>query len=284
MNNKTIRLTDGRILAYAEYGPANGNPVIAFHGTPGSRLEQVVIPSILNEMNCRLIVVDRPGYGLSDFQQGRRLLDWPDDVTQLADTLGLDRFAIIGFSGGGPYAAACAFKIPERLIRVALVSSMAPFDTPEMLDSMLPANRALFELAANNYQQLAQQLTSVAGTPEALFNILEGSAPAPDKAIFSNEGFRSMYTKNLTESLRQGLAGIAYDMSLAALPWQFDPADIKAEVCLWHGGQDVNAPLAMGQHLAATIPRCQAYFLPDAGHFLAFTHGKEILQRIASKS
>jgi len=285
MNNaKYIILADNRKLAYAESGPSEGSPVIAFHGTPGSRLEQANNPSILRGLNTRLIVVDRPGYGLSDFQENRRLLDWPDDVTQLADALRLDRFIIMGFSGGGAYAAACAFKIPERLIRVALLSGVAPFDAPGVIDAMLPANRALFELAADDYRQAEQQLTAVIETPDAMLDILEEPAPTPDKAIFSNEDFRHMYKENLSESFRQGLAGFAYDMSLIAQPWGFDPAAIKMEVCLWHGAQDINVPLVMGQHLATTIPRCQAHFLPDAGHFLMFDHWKEILQELTIQS
>jgi len=285
MNNaKYIILADGRKLAYAESGPSEGKPVIAFHGTPGSRLEQADSPSILRKLNTRLIVVDRPGYGRSDFQEDRKLLDWPDDVIQLADALHLDRFTVMGFSGGGAYAAACAFKIPERLIRVALVSSTAPFDAPGLIDAMLPANRALFELAADDYRQAEQQLAVVAKTPEAVLNLLEGPAPAPDKAIFSDENFRRMYRENLSESLRQGLAGFACDMSLLAQPWCFDPAAIKVEVCLWHGEQDINVPLVMGQYLATTIPQCQVHFLPDAGHWLMFDHWKEILQTLTRES
>lgn len=279
-NIKHVILADGRRLAYAESGPSDGVPVIAFHGTPGSRLEQAGGPSILWELGVRLIVVDRPGYGQSDFKQDRKLLDWPDDVIQLADMLCMDRFSVTGFSGGGAYAAACAFRIPERLTRVALLSSVAPFDVPGVTDTMLPANRALFELAANDYQQVEQQLAAFADRPEAMLNVLEEPAPAPDKIIFANEDFCRMYTANLSESFRQGVTGLAYDMALVAQPWGFDPADIKMEVFLWHGEQDVNVPLAMGQYLATTIPLCRAHFLPDTGHFLMFDHWKEILQEL----
>lgn len=283
-HNGVIRLTDGRRLAYAEYGPADGKPVIAFHGTPGSRLEQICDLATLTALNIRLIIADRPGYGFSDFQENRRLLDWPDDVTQLADALDFELFSILGFSGGGAYAAACAFKIPQRLNHVALISSAAPFDAPGVIDAMLPANRALFELGARDYRQLEQQLTAIIETPEILLNMLEGPAPTPDKAIFAHQHFRQMYLLNLAESLRQGLAGVACDMSLAALPWGFDPAAIHVKVSLWHGSDDINTPLAMGQHLATTIPDCRAYILPDAGHFMMFANSQEILQSLIDES
>lgn len=281
MNNKHVRLADGRNLAFAEYGPANGKAIIAFHCIPGSRLEQIGDATLLSELGVRLIVVDRPGYGCSDFQPGRRLLDWPDDVSQLADALHIDRFSILGFSGGGAHAAACAFRIPHRLNHVALIGSTAPFDAPGVLEGMLPANRALFELAAGDYQQLEEQLAPVATTPEAVMELLEAPAPAPDKAIFGGEPFRSRYLDNLAESIRQGLTGFTYDMSLIARPWGFDPAEIKVEVSLWHGEEDINTPLAMGHYLANTIPQCQAHFVPEAGHWLMFAHSRDILQRLA---
>ncbi len=284
MNTQTISLTDGRNLAFAEYGPASGRAVIAFHHTPGSRLEQISSLAPLTAFNIRLIVVDRPGYGRSDFQERRRLLDWPDDISQLADALHLDRFSILGFSGGGAHAAACAFKIPQRLNHVTLVSSIAPFDAPGVLDSMLPANQALFELAAKDYQQVEQQLATVATTPEQVLELLESPAPRPDKAIFSNPPFRSMYIANLAESIRQGPRGLAYDMSLFARPWGFDTTEIKVKVSLWHGEEDINTPLAMGEYLATTIPQCQAHYVPGAGHWLMFAHDQEILQHLADES
>jgi len=275
---KYVILADGRRLAYAESGPSDGAPVIVFHGTPGSRLEQACDLATLNALNTRLIVVDRPGYGLSDFQAHRTLLGWPDDVSQLADALGLERFSVLGYSGGGPYAAACAFKIPQRLSRAGLISSAAPFEAPGVIDAMLPANRGLFELAADDYRQAAQQLAAAITTADDIFDILEAPAPLPDKTVFSDENFRHLYRANLSESIRQGLTGVACDMSLIARPWGFDPAAIKTEVALWHGEQDVNVPLAMGQYLANTMPRCTAHFLADAGHLLMFTHGREIFQ------
>jgi len=113
--NKTIHLHDGRTLGYAEYGRADGKALFYFHGHPGARLEARFLAEQAAQTGIRLIGVDRPGMGQSSFQTGRRLLDWPDDVAELADSLQLDRFAVVGFSGGGPYALACAYKISHRL-------------------------------------------------------------------------------------------------------------------------------------------------------------------------
>jgi len=113
--NGRILLSDGRRLSFQESGSADGHPVLYFHGFPGSRLEAGFADPAAKRHSLRIIGVDRPGFGLSDFQPGRRLIDWPHDVTQLADALNIKRFAVLGVSGGGPYAAVCAFKIPSRL-------------------------------------------------------------------------------------------------------------------------------------------------------------------------
>ena len=127
----TIKLKDGRLLGYAEYGAPEGKPVFYFHGFPGSRLDWLLCDaSAAAELNIRIIAIDRPGMGLSDFKRGREILDWPDDVVELADVLQVDRFAVLGISGGGPYACACAFKISERLTTTAIVCGMGPSEAP----------------------------------------------------------------------------------------------------------------------------------------------------------
>src|SRR5512140_1859845 len=99
-----ISLPDGRKMTYAEYGDPDGKPIFYFHGNPGSRLDpKMVEPELLRKFHARFIAPDRPGMGGSDFLPGRKMSDWPADVTALADGLHLDRFAILGISGGGPY-------------------------------------------------------------------------------------------------------------------------------------------------------------------------------------
>ena len=119
---KYLKLPDGRQLCYAEYGHPEGLPIFVFHGNPNSRLLWSVIPGSPFLPNIRLIAPDRPGYGQTDFVEGVTTLEnWPNDVVALADTLGIEKFAIFGPSGGGPFALACAWKIPERLTSVGIV-------------------------------------------------------------------------------------------------------------------------------------------------------------------
>ena len=121
--NQTIRLKDGRTLGYTDLGNSDAKPVFHFHGFLGSRLEAILLSEKdIENLNIRLIGIDRPGIGLSDFKKNRTLLDWPDDVVELTDALGIDKFIVEGISGGGPYAAACAYKIPELLHSCGIIS------------------------------------------------------------------------------------------------------------------------------------------------------------------
>ena len=146
--NLYVTLSDGRKLGYNEYGPADGKPLFYFHGTPSSRIEWQIFggEQLASRLHLRIISIDRPGMGLSDFQGGRRLLDWPTDIASLADALDLDQFSVLAFSGGSPYAAACALAIPERLTSVGIVSGAGPFTEKGVADGINPVSRQFFDL------------------------------------------------------------------------------------------------------------------------------------------
>src|SRR5438876_7760468 len=145
--DKVLSLRDGRVLGYAEYDDPSGKPVFFFHGLPGSRRQRHPDDSIAIELGARIITLDRPGYGFSDFQPGRTLLNWPDDVAQLADALHIEQFAAIGLSGGGPYLLSCAHKMPERITSATVISGMGPVDHPEAMKGMMGSMRLGLGLA-----------------------------------------------------------------------------------------------------------------------------------------
>ena len=279
---QTLPLQDGRLLAYADYGVPDGWPLLYFHGIPGSRRECPFDAAILQALNIRLIVPERPGYGLSDWQENRRILDWPDDVAQLADHLELDRFAVLGFSGGGAYALACAHKLGERVTTAGLVSCVAPLETPAMWDAISPAFRGLYELAATDPSLLEQQFAPAAATPGAVISNMEQSISTPDKAIFQNPDFRTKLLTNLTASLHQGARAFSWDFHLAASPWDFSLMAIQQPVQLWHGSDDLNAGVAMGHYLAEALPHCRAQFMENEGHYSLFNHMAVILRKLMS--
>ncbi len=171
MNKNTenyLKLPDGRQLCYAEYGDPEGQPIFVFHGNPGSRLLWDVMPGSPFLPNVRLIAPDRPGYGQTDFKKDVTTLEnWPNDIVALADSLGIKKFAVFGPSGGGPYALACAWKIPERLTSVGIFASVGPF-IPEtdksiaapvrMLWANAPKLPELFKLQMKLFAWLARKL------------------------------------------------------------------------------------------------------------------------------
>jgi pimeloyl-ACP methyl ester carboxylesterase len=141
--NQTITLKDGRKLGFAEYGDPAGKIVFHFHGRAGSRLERPADEAILTNLGLKLVSTDRPGHGLSDPHPNHELLDWPDDISWLADHLGLDKFYVRGWSAGGPHALACAYKLADQVLAGAIVSGLAPPDRPHPYEGLPFTNRIL---------------------------------------------------------------------------------------------------------------------------------------------
>lgn len=137
---RQVTLRDGRELAYAEYGDPQGVPVFFFHGLPSCRLMHPDA-EMSRTLGVRLLTMDRPGFGRSDPKPGRTLLDWADDVSDAAGSLGLQQFAVVGPSGGGPFVAACACKLAPRVTSAAIVGGSGPVDAPGALAGMAPERR-----------------------------------------------------------------------------------------------------------------------------------------------
>jgi pimeloyl-ACP methyl ester carboxylesterase len=282
--NQQLRLTSGRLLAYDEYGVPDGAPIFYFHGSPSSRLEWGLFGGemLANRLNIRVIVPDRPGLGCSEFQPGRQIGDWPADVVALADQLALIRFAVLGYSGGGPYAAACALKIPERLTRVGIVSGTAPFDEPGLSAGIDPTNLRFMQLARTKprLSRLTLRLMALMArfAPRQIVKAAMATLPVPDQAMLTRPEFRDRFIAMIREALRAGPRGAQWDNALMVGPWDFRSHDIRSAVYLWHGEMDANAPLAMGRYMAAAIPNSRAFSYPCEGHLsLISKHLEEIL-------
>ena len=285
--SQVITLPDGRVLGFDEYGERSGLPVFYFHGTPSSRLEftQFGNEALAQTLGLRVIAVDRPGMGLSDFQPGRRIGDWPHDVAALADELGLERFVVLSYSGGGPYALACAWAMPERVIRVGAVSSPAQFDLPGLTDGIPAENLRVFAMARHKpaLLRLTYRLGSLLAryAPErAVANVVAG-LPEPDLQVMTSPEFQQGFLRMFREVLRSGPRGAQWDTCLMVSPWDIGLQQIRLPVRLWHGDADRNAPLAMGRYLAQTIPGCQIEVFPGEGHIsLIVKHAEEILRSL----
>jgi pimeloyl-ACP methyl ester carboxylesterase len=283
--DKTLRLADGRLLGYEVYGDPEGYPVFYFHGFPGSRLEARLADQVAARLGVRLIALDRPGFGLSDFKPRRTIFEWPDDVIKIADALGISRFATIGVSGGGPYAAACALRIPQRLTAVAIVCGLGPLDSPESTDRMIRENRLIFFLARRlpwvARTSLWRTAYLVQRNPEGMLGCMIGALPDPDKTVLTRPEVKTTIKENVVEAFRSGSRGAACELLLFTRPWGFLLKDIATRVDLWHGEQDESVPPTMGRYQARTIPNCRAIFYPGEGHFsLAINHMEEILSSL----
>jgi pimeloyl-ACP methyl ester carboxylesterase len=283
-----LRLRDGRILGYAEYGDPTGHPALLFHGTPGSRLEGAIAHRAAAARGVRVICPDRPGYGLSDFKRRRSILDWADDVEELADALGIERFAVAGVSGGGPYAAACAVRLPRRLTGVAIISGVGPYDAPGATDGMMLMNRLALTLArrAPLAVRLFIWIQEQFGrrSPDRFLDGMIRGLTEPDRRVLARPEIRDLFKRDFAESIRHGSRGATREALLFARPWGFRLQDITVEVHLWQGEDDAEVPPSMGRFQAAAIPNCRAHFCPDTGHLLAITHVGEIIDALGSSS
>ena len=266
-----IRLPDDRYLGYLECGEPGGKPIFYFHGFPGSRLEVQFAHHTASGHNIRMIGIDRPGYGISSHKQKRTIFDWPDDVIQLADHLGIGRFSVLGVSGGGPYAAVCACKIPQRLISAGIVCGLGPINPACAIDSMLWINRLGLRIATHLpglikiiMQPVAYLLRHKAST---VVSFLARRTETADRIELRKSDVKAIMTATFKESMRNGSAGAARDVILYARPWGFDLRDIRLPVYLWHGNTDKIVPVSMGTFMAEIIPNCRASFYEHEGHF-----------------
>lgn len=266
-----VTLRDGRRLAYAEYGDPCGAPVFYFHGWPGSRLEAALAHQEAERHGLRIIAPDRPGFGQSDFQPGRRIGDWPVDVAQLADALGTERFAVIGVSGGGPYAAACAAKMPHRLTAATIACGLAPLEALSGSGAAAPRARLGLYMARMMPWAIWGLLTPLSWVvrhrPQSVVAWLVASAPPPDRRVLLEPRVGRVLTGSFRESYRQGARGAAWELVLFGRPWDFRVEDISIPVEVWYGDLDNIVPSSAGRWLAAALPRARATCCPAQAHF-----------------
>ena len=218
-----------------------------------------------------MIALDRPGFGLSDPKPGRRLSDWPDDVTDAADALDLDRFAVAGASGGGPFAVACAARIPDRLIAVGVLCGLGPPESRRSGDRMMARNRLGLTLASRA-PRLVRAVLGVAGlvvpraAPAIVAHIARNVRPC-DRAALADPDVRRIIAGSFREAFLRGSAGAAADGLIYGRSWDVDPGAIRVPVHFWHGEDDVVVPATMTRWLERVIPDARATYYPGEGHF-----------------
>ena len=269
--NQTIQLRDGRRLGFAQYGPVEGQPIIYLSGGNSSRFEGRWFVHAVEQANVNLIVPDRPGFGLSDFQPNRQFLDWPADVTQLAEALQIERFGIFGLSGGAPHVAAVVHQLPARIIRAAIVSGVAPPEMQNRFTGIWPPIRLIFFTARymprlNRF--LLNQMSAFYADSQQMLKRMKQALPQPDVQLLEERPeIIEIFSAAAQEAHRSGLDGDAWEWRLYNQPWGFNLKAIHAEIGLWYGEFDQNVPVGMGRYWAQQLPKNQLHVVEDGGHF-----------------
>jgi pimeloyl-ACP methyl ester carboxylesterase len=285
-----IRLRDGRRLQFLEVGKRDGFPIFHFHGNGSSRLEMLTVQAVAERLGVRLICPDRPGIGGSDERRGYQLLDWPDDIVEVANQLGVEQFAVEGLSGGAPFALACTYKIPHRLTACGLISpATGPFiklagsfalrSEVWMLVHVPWLVRALFRLSmrlsGSDEESLEKKLVRASARL--------GEA---DHHLLDRPEIRKAFAQATAESLRQATDAATKDGLVYSKPWGFQVEAITFEnLFLWQGEQDPIMPAAAARLLSQALPHCTATFYQNDGHLSTFVnHAQDIWKALSSET
>ncbi len=281
-----LTLRDGRKLSYGQWGPAGATPVFYFHGFTGSHVEcELLQPeSEVPGVDVRLIALDRPGFGSSTFQSDRSILDWAADVDEAGDLLELDRFAVLGVSGGGPYALACGHALKDRVTRIGVAAGIAPPDAPGMDKAAVArtsrrhfVRRIQFGLAAYAMR---------AGREDQFVDVAIKTMASGDRDLLATGRARDIFTATMKDALAQGGRGAAHEAGLYLKPIGFDLAQIGTPTHLWYGEDDETVPAAAGRWLADQIPGSQFESWTGHGHLTWTAAGEaaDVLATLAAQA
>jgi pimeloyl-ACP methyl ester carboxylesterase len=269
---KIIQRENGAHVALDEYGDPEGLPVIFCHGWPSSRTMAALTDNAARELGIRIISPDRPGIRQSAHHAGRRLLDWPPLLAELAAKLGIEKFRILGISGGAPYAFAAAWALPDQVEAIAVISGAPPID--ELTDQsgllalyrwMLALHRTRPELLRKLFHA-ARPFASVR-IPVRLRPLLLRMFQPCDAAVLRDaQAFEACF-ESQRQAWRVSADGVMTDAEIYARPWGFPLENIRVPVRLWHGKTDRTFAFRLAEKVAARLPNCEARFVENAGHY-----------------
>ncbi len=275
-------LKDGRHLQYAEYGDPQGKPVIHMHGILGCRYERLPDDQLTRRLGVRLIIPDRPGYGLSEPAPGQGYLDFADDLLELVEHLDIPKFSIMGLSVGAIYASAFAYKTPQRLHNIAMISSTPPFRSFADFEGIPPSLKLL--IAFSKYLPTAAQMITEIAIKNACKNpekfLANISVANSDSAILSHSLFKEHFEECLLAGSKTCHSGFVHDILLSAEPWPFPVEDIQKKIDFWHGTEDTHSPLNRIKPVIEAVANKHLHKIEGGGHFLIYNHWQEILDSL----
>jgi pimeloyl-ACP methyl ester carboxylesterase len=280
----TLRLPDGRTLSYAEFGDPRGLPVLAIHGTPGSRFMFGLADASARERGLRIIAPDRPGYGQSDYRRNQTLMRSAEDFVALADALEVERIAVIGVSGGGPHAIATAAVMPDRVGLLALVSPVGPVAECRKQVHMSPMHRLIFTRMGRSPQACTSFFWSLRGVvkwaPGVAYRVLQKRVTPADRVVLSHLEVKANLRTAISEGLRPGVKGALQDVRLFCSPWGLALGDIDVPAVVWQGSDDTIVPPSAAYHLATQLPNCRLDVIHQAGHYWGFANFARVLDAV----
>nr|WP_243274977.1 alpha/beta hydrolase [Streptomyces albus] len=267
-------------MAWAEWGPEDGTPVLFSPGAATSR-SLGFGAGVVDALGVRLIALDRPGLGASTPAPGRTLDDFAADVAAFARARRLGRPAMVGNSQGAPFALACAARGvtgPLALVSGADEVAHPRFAEPPFTEALPAGLRRLVALATD--EPGAAHAEFARFTPQAMWDMVLGSSPEVDRAVYERPDFAAAYRRALDEGFAQGPDGYARDTVLAMGRWDIDLTAVRVPVDLWYGDADLGHSPDQGESLGARIPGARRHLLPGVGGALLWTHAADVLRAL----
>jgi pimeloyl-ACP methyl ester carboxylesterase len=280
----SLTLSDGRQLAYAEVGDPQGKPLLLLTGTGTGRSQAYWFDGPARMAGIRLIVTDRPGYGHSDPRADLTFLNHVDDVRELLDHLKLTGVSVAGMSGGGGYALACGYRLPDRIERVVMVCGMVPAP-PELFKRMSQSVRLIFWLTRHMprlaVSMMERGMRAQGALDDAALQRRLKGRPEADRRVLERREMRELsFGPPAHDALRQGMGIFVHEMGLYGRPLGFDLSQVRVPVRVWHGQQDANVPVDIARYVAAQVPGATLHIDPEAAHLIGFGNPAGLMQQV----
>lgn len=279
---KSLKLSDGRKLAYMRCGSRNGRPLLYCHGGISSKLDIAFADAFCEKENISIIAPDRPGIGDSDRKAGRSLLDWAQDARQLLDDLQIEQSAVLGWSLGAPYALAMAYATPERVRHVGTIGGVGEFSDRKDVDELgLLIDRLLLTCPVAYHPILSALLNLGSILPKPMMHkaLLDNLKSQSDREIVGKMKADDA-TSFLFDCIKNGSRGVVEDYAAVGRKWGFTPDQIGVRATLWHGEQDDMCPHHAGLKLASSMKNAEFKLVQSAGHFLLHKHTADVLKHL----
>jgi pimeloyl-ACP methyl ester carboxylesterase len=277
-----VRRGDGSVIACEVVGAADATPVLFCHGLADSRLSAYQLAPVAGQLGLRICAPDRPGTGRTDPRYLHRLADWVDDAALVLDALGADSVALLGVSGGGPFAAACAAGLAGRVRSLTLISPLGSPGWPTR--GMATGERLSLELArqvpAFGGWFLGRLATLAQYSPQLFLRLAASELPGVDRRALEQPVIRDPFLANYLEAFRRGSGGVAQDLRLLTRPWGFELGAIQVPTWVHHGDADTTVPAQHAELFAAAIPGARLQLHPGHGHFSILDATRDILAAV----